>query len=124
MAYILGKDLIVKNGLTPIAGATSCNISISAEVLNTTTKGDGDWTGNMAGLKSWNIDCDALFSLDDFAYVEKVGTEVTIEVTVSSKTYTGKAIINDLKINSGTGEIVTYNLTMTGNGSFAVKGDG
>lgn len=121
MAYVLGKDLLVKEGNTAIAGATSCNVGVSSEVLNTTTKGDGDWTSNMAGLKSWNIDTDALFQVEDFAYVEKVGTEVPIEVTLGAKTYTGKAIINDLKINSGTGELVTYNLTMTGTGALAAK---
>lgn len=121
MAYILGKDLLIKEGATAIAGATSCNISVSAEVLNTTTKGSGDWVSNMAGLKSWNIDCDALFSIEDFSYIEKVGTEVAIEVNVAATIYTGKAIINDLKINSGTGEVVTYNLTMTGTGDFKKK---
>lgn len=121
MAYVLGKDLLIKEGATAIAGATSCNVSISAEVLNTTTKGNGDWTANMAGLKSWSIDCDALFSIEDFAYIEKVGTEVTIEVNVAATIYTGKAIVNDLKINSGTGEVITYNLTLTGNGDFKKK---
>lgn len=121
MAYILGKDLLIKEGATAIAGATSCNISVSAEVLNTTTKGSGDWVANMAGLKSWSIDTDALFAIEDFAYIEKVGTEVTLEVTSGASTYTGKAIINDLKINSGTGEVVTYNLTMTGTGDFKKK---
>lgn len=121
MAYILGKDLLIKEGATAIAGATSCNISVSAEVLNTTTKGSGDWVSNMAGLKSWNIDCDCLFSIEDFSYIEKVGTEVAIEVNVAATIYTGKAIINDLKINSGTGEVVTYNLTMTGTGDFKKK---
>lgn len=121
MAYILGKDLLIKEGLTDIAGATSCNISVSAEVLNTTAKGDGDWVSNMAGMKSWSIDTDALFSIGDFAYIEKVGTEVTLEVTTGAKTYTGKAIVNDLKINSGTGEVVTYTLTLTGTGAFASK---
>lgn len=121
MAYILGKDLLIKEGATAIAGATSCNISVSAEVLNTTTKGSGDWVSNMAGLKSWNVDCDCLFSIEDFSYIEKVGTEVAIEVNVAATIYTGKAIINDLKINSGTGEVVTYNLTMTGTGDFKKK---
>lgn len=121
MAYILGKDLLIKEGANAIAGATSCNISVSAEVLNTTTKGSGDWTSSMSGLKSWNIDTDGLFSLEDFSYIEKVGTEVTIEFSSGATTYTGKAIINDLKINSGTGEIVTYTLSLTGTGEVKKK---
>lgn len=121
MAYVLGKDLLVKESNTAIAGATSCNISISAEILKTTTKGAGGWESNIAGLKSWNIDTDGLFTVKEFSYVEKVGTEVAIEVSVDDKIYTGQAIINDLKINSGTGEIVTYNITMTGTGEFKEK---
>lgn len=121
MAYVLGKDLLIKEGATAIAGATSCNISISAEVLKTTTKGDGDWESNIAGLKSWSIDCDCLFEVTSFSYIEKVGTEAAIEVNVDATIYTGRAIINDLKINSGTGEIVTYNLTMTGTGELKPK---
>lgn len=121
MAYILGKDLILKEGANAIAGATSCNISVSAEVLNTNTKGSGDWTSSMSGLKSWNIDTDGLFSLENFSYIEKVGTEVAIEFVSGAKAYVGQAIINDLKINSGTGEIVTYTLSLTGTGELRPK---
>ncbi len=119
----LGKDLLIKDGATAIAGATSANLSISSEILNVTTKGSGDWVANKSGMKSWNIDCDCLFSIEDFSYIEKIGTEVQIELTLDAVTYTGSAIINDLKINSGTNDLITYNLSMTGTGEFKKKSD-
>lgn len=122
--YKLGKDLLIKSGGTAIAGATSANLSISSEVLNVTTKGSGDWVANMAGMKSWNIDCDCLFTLTDFSYIEKIGTTIEVELTLDSTTYTGSAIINDLKINSGTNDLITFNISMTGTGEFLKKNSG
>lgn len=118
---MLGKDLLIKEGATAIAGATSCNVGVDAEVLDTTKKGSGDWKESICGLKSWSIDTDGLFEVTEFSYIEKVGTEVSVEVSVDGATYAGKALINSLKINSGTGDLVTYNITMTGTGAFAKK---
>lgn len=118
---MLGKDLLIKEGANPIAGATTCNLSISADVLDVTAKGSGDWKESVCGMKSWSIDSDGLFELEEFSYIEKIGTEVTVEVSAEGMTYTGSALINDMKINSGTGDLVTYNLTMTGTGALSKK---
>lgn len=119
--YVLGKDLLIKEGAKALAGATSCDISIDAEVIDTTKKGDGDWASNMAGLKSWNITTDALFSVAEFAYIEKVGTTAEIEVTVGEVTYQGSAIINSLSISSQVKGVTTYKVTLTGTGGLTKK---
>lgn len=118
---ILGKDLIIKEGESAIAGAISANLSLSAEMLDVTAKGSGNWTEYLAGMKSWNIDTDVMFTLADFSYVEKLGTKVTIELSIESVAYVGEAIINDIKINSGVKDILTYNISMTGSGEFKKK---
>lgn len=121
MSYIIGKDLKLKVGSKVMAGATSCNISVSAETISATTKESGEWTENLPSMKSWNVDTDGLFAVEDFDYIAMVGTSVQIEFNSGAKVYQGTAIVNDLKINSGTTEIVTYNLTLTGTGELAPK---
>ena len=46
-----------------IGYATSCNISISQDVLNTTTQATGMWNTRTIGTKDWEVTCDGLVAM-------------------------------------------------------------
>ncbi len=121
MAYLLGKDLLVKEGSTAIAGATSCKLSLDTEILDVTSKGSGDIKESQAGLKSWSVDVEALFPLADLDLLTKWGSTVAIDVVVGAITYTGSVIIGNISINSGVSDIATYSMTLTGSGALTKK---
>lgn len=66
-AYALAHPEIFTDGVpVVIGGQTSLNWPIEAETTTSTTKdGDGEWSIQNAGQKSWSTSCESLYFYDD-----------------------------------------------------------
>lgn len=107
-----------------LAGQRSCTLNRSAETLDSTSKSsEGNWSESIAGQKSWSIDADGAFVVDDEAYslleqryIEGEPVTAYIEMPSGNK-YVGNCIITDLPIEANYDDLVTYSVSLTGTGA-------
>lgn len=134
---IKGQNLRLFLGDKVIACATSCTLHVSADLEDTSTKDDtGDWKKQEATGKSWDCSADALMTVETDSSANTlndifalIGTQVTIEflttsgeknrVVATGFAQHGNAIVNDISINAGNKQNVTYSIQMGGNGPLA-----
>jgi TP901-1 family phage major tail protein len=111
-----------------LAGQKNATLNRSAETIDATSKDtDGFWTESLQGFKSWSIDCDGAFVTDDEAYaiLEEAfvaGENVNVFLQMPSGTkYKGNATITDFPIEAPYDDIVTYSVSLTGNGALVIE---
>lgn len=126
--YLDGKNLVISmsqtigaDGVpaeaTKILGAKDGNISISANVIDVTTKDSGEWTESLPTTKSWSVDTSGLFILDDqIVIAQLVGKTLKLSIDIDGAKMTGNVIFNDYKTSSSSGDAMTYSITFTGTG--------
>lgn len=137
---IKGKDLMVfqKKGAsyTALAAATSHTLSISAAVMEASSKDSGKWGDSEAGRMEWEMGTENLFVQADFdilfdAMVAGEKLDVAFEVASNANSDTGKpdngwaigpggyegqVLITALNANAPNGENATYTATFKGCG--------
>lgn len=134
---ILGTDLMLFKKTKALAAATSCQLTINANTLETSSKDSGKWTANQAAKLSWTASSDNLFTIEDYtSLVDLMITREEVELqfstcsnsdsengvpedgwTASTDGYKGKAIITSIDANAADGENATYTVSFTGTGS-------
>lgn len=140
MAQIIkGDDLMLFDAQgKSLAFATSHQLSISADAVETSSKDGGVWGSNEVNKISWEITSENLYT--DNAYDELFSKMIAREaITVyfgtkkendpektvadgdydawtGAKGYTGKVLITSLTANASTGENATFSVTLTGTG--------
>lgn len=147
---VLGEELYLYIAMgakkEPIAFATSCNLQIDGETIDTSNKMAGKWASNLAGKNGYTITSDALYtqatglySFDSLmAQMIKGGNESKVtwylgkakdytgaknngtpdfDLDETLSYYTGTAYITSLSLNAGTGEVANCSITLTGSGS-------
>lgn len=134
---ILGDDLFlfVTTGNTPIAFATSCNVQIDGETIDTSNKMSGRWNSNLAGKNGYTITSDALFTQTEGHYsfdalmakmIEGGKLEWTVgrckdreafELDTEKAYYSGEAFVTSLSLNAGNNEVANCSITLTGSGA-------
>ena len=140
MGVIKGQNLRLLIGGKCVAFATSCTVHVSMNLEESSTK---DSTNNFTeqtptGI-SWDMSCDALYSVDADATgvngidaLDKVlaQTKVTVmfEQTTGDKNrvavtggavYSGDAWVNDIRINAANRQNTSYTIQLTGDGQLA-----
>ena len=140
MGVIKGQNLRLLVGGKCVAFATSCTVHVSLNLEESSTK---DSTNNFTeqtptGI-SWDMSCDALYSVDADATgvngidaLDKVlaQTKVTVmfEQTTGDKNrvavtggavYSGDAWVNDISINAPNRQNTSYTIQLTGDGVLA-----
>ena len=140
MAQIIkGDDLMLfdSNGKS-LAFATSHQLSINADAVETSSKDGGVWGSNEVNKITWEMTSENLYTADAYddlfdkmmareAITVYFGTkkENDPDKTVvdgdypnwtGAKGYTGKVLITSLSANANTGENATYSVTLTGTG--------
>ena len=68
---ILGTDLMLFKGNKTLAFATSCKLTINANVLETSSKDSGKWVSKQAAKLSWTASSDNLFTVADYKEFEE-----------------------------------------------------
>lgn len=140
MAQIIkGDDLMLfdEQGKS-LAFATSHQLSISADAVETSSKDGGVWGSNEVNKINWEITSENLYT--DNAYdelfskmiareaikvyfgtkkendPEKTVADGDYDAWTGAKGYTGKVLITSLTANASTGENATFSVTLTGSG--------
>lgn len=133
MGIIKGQNLRISVDGKIIAAATSCQIHISANLEESSTKDNtGGWTEQECTGKAWDASADALVLVDTaetglvaFDAAALVGSDVavTFDLTngaqnrvVDQAIYTGTAIVNDFSLTAGNKQNSTYTIQLTGKG--------
>ena len=140
MGVIKGQNLRVLIGGKCVAFATSCTVHVSLNLEESSTK---DSTNNFTeqtptGI-SWDMSCDALYSVDaDATCVNAISAldtvlaqqkvQVQFEQTQGEKNrvavsggavYSGYAWVNDISINAANRQNTSYTIQLTGDGQLA-----
>jgi predicted secreted protein len=128
-----GTNLVVLVGTEVVAHSTSCSLSVSADLPDSTTKSSGGWADQIAGLRSWSLTTDGLATVDPTGTSFVVGdiyssifnrTKVTVMfTTVSGNTpvtgdlkWSGEAYIESLDVTADMESPATYSVSFTGTG--------
>lgn len=126
-----GTSLVVLVGTEVVAHATSCTLTVSADLPDATTKQSGGWADHIAGLRSWSITTDGLATVeptgtnyvvgDIFSALNGRGTVTVKFTTVSGSTpivgdliWSGSAFVESLDITADMESPVTYSASFTG----------
>lgn len=130
MGKVLGIDILVKINTgtegapvwTAIGAQQDATLNRSAGVITVSTKEATGWVENIAGLKEWSIDCDALLLDSDSAFTKleecfNARTRVQVQFTRTGKTYQGYAFITDFPIEAPVEGCATISITLTGDGA-------
>jgi predicted secreted protein len=128
-----GTNLVVLVGTEVVAHSTSCSLSVSADLPDSTTKSSGGWADQIAGLRSWSLTTDGLATVEPTGTSYVVGDifsalngrqTVTVKfTTVSGNTpvtgdliWYGSAFVESLDITADMESPVTYSVSFTGQG--------
>lgn len=125
MAKVAGVDVLVMVNtgesetptFTAVGGQKGATLNRSAETIDVTDKNSNGWSENMAGIKSWSLDCDGFVVLNDKA-LEKLEdafenrTPVKVEMAIGKKKYSGEGYIVDFPIEAPLDDAVTYSLSI------------
>jgi len=110
----------------PIGLAKSASLSISADTPDISTKDSSAWTEVMAGIKSFNMDFDALLSLTDdasangfvplYSYFTN-RTTVKVAFGKDGSFWYGDAIISSLEQSAEAEQPVSFSGSLIGTGA-------
>lgn len=128
-----GTSLVVLVGTEVVAHATSCTLTVSADLPDATTKQSGGWADHIAGLRSWSITTDGLATVEptgtDYVVADIFSalngrTSVTVKFTTANGStpitgdliWSGSAFVESLDITADMESPVTYSASFTGTG--------
>ena len=119
-----GLDIIISIGENVLGGQRGATLNRSSEVIDITNKVSGGWTENLTSVKSWSVDCDGIFVVNDTALdaIESAFLNSYIfyfNIVYKKQRYTGKAVITDFPIEAAYDDAATYSLTLEGTGALA-----
>ncbi len=136
---IKGDDLMLfdEDG-NSLAFATSHQLTVSADAVETSSKDGGVWASNEVNKISWELTSENLYTANSYdKLMDLMLTRTAIQVYFGTKKendpnktvvdgdyncwtgakgYTGKVFITSLTANASTGENATYSATFTGTG--------
>ena len=140
MGVIKGQNLRVLIGGKYVAFATSCTVHASLNLEESSTKDStNNYTEQTPTGISWDMSCDALYSVDTDAtgvnginaldtVLAQQRVQVQFEQTQGEKNrvavsggavYSGYAWINDISINAANRQNTSYTIQLTGDGELA-----
>lgn len=127
MAYHSGNTGIIKavttGGSVAATGEVKrFNLNINADRVEVSSIGD-TWKGSISGLKSWEVSLTCNYDPADAPQADLIeGAEVDLELYASGETsgyekFTGTAFVNSVSIAVSENEPVSYEVTLTGDGT-------
>jgi TP901-1 family phage major tail protein len=128
MPKIAGVDVLLyastDGGTTKnvVGGQSGATLNRETNVIEVTSKESG-WSENLAGIKSWSIECEGYVVVSDSAYDAletswENGDEIDVEIVVpSGNTYSGKAIISEFPLEAPQDDAMTFSITLQGTGA-------
>ena len=114
-------DLILKVNDTIIGGQQSAILNRKNEIINITNRINDEWQENLAGTKTWSINCSGLYVIDalslellEDAFLNN--KKLTVSFTVGNKKYEGECLIVDYPLNAIFNTQFKYSLKLLGTG--------
>lgn len=100
-----GIDIVLKVNDKPVAGQQGATLNRTMTPINITNKINGEWGENLAGLRTWRINCNGLYAInaDGLQALENAfmnNEEITISLSFGGKNYFGQALITDFPVSS------------------------
>lgn len=121
MATFNGTKLGIFVGGALIGAATDCSLSMSAEVIDTSTKDSDAWRSVLPGMRSATMSCSGLIDYQgaDYDVPDLFGafsgrTELTLvfqNEVVGDKKFTCTGYITSLEQSAGVEDTATYSAT-------------
>lgn len=106
-----------------LGGQRNGTLNRSANSIDATSKDtEGNWTETIQGFKSWSVDCEGAVIESNTAYKmleDKFLAGDLVGVIIdfpSGTTYKGMAAITDFPISLPYDDLVTYSISLQGNG--------
>ena len=119
-----GRDLILSINGVAVAGAKSCEVSVSSGSTEVSSPTDGQWRHYIADRKEWSVTCGVLFVDDSQTHPltdpkAMVGTEVTLRTAMrdGSDYLQGSAIVTAWRVTGTVGNLMQGTFSFRGNGS-------
>ena len=105
----------------PLGAQTNATLNRAAAPIDITNQIDGEWEENLAGKKSWAIQCGGLYVVNDEALqlLEDAfmqNSYVDVKFGAAAFEYEGKALITDFPLGATFNEEFKYNLKLLGSG--------
>ena len=126
---ILGKNIIVAIGATPIACAKSGSLNEQKDMLSVASPTSGKWKENLPGRREWSVSVDALITntaenLNTLQSAYDNDTLITLRIYDTQYGYnrTGTAYIQSLNIAVQVGSLAKLTATFVGTGSLSKYG--
>ena len=127
-----GTLLVVKVGGVAVAHSTSCSLSVSTDLPDSTTKDSGGWAEQIQGLRSWSVSTDGLAVIDASAaginvedLFSSISSRTDVTLTFSTfvsgdKIWTGTAQVESLDFTGDMESPATYSGSFTGTGALVM----
>ena len=129
MALVKGTDLRIFIGGNKIINEQTCDIELSASMIETSSKDSGEWATAIPGRKSWGLSATFQVDYDDPATTTTydiiqaawfAGTSLSVAFkTLASGgvVLTGQAFVESMPVKSGDQTIATCDLKLKGTGT-------
>ena len=128
-----GNDLMIFKDTTgagtaykALAFSTSCQLSLTGNTLETSSKDGGKWTSKAVSKLSWSLTTDNLYSVEDFnalvnSWISREELTVAFAVCTNADSDTGKVVITSITANAPDNDNATYSVTLEGTGALSPK---
>lgn len=120
----LGKsiDVVLSLNSIPLGGQQNASLIRQTAAIDITNKINGEWTENLAGTKSWSVQCNGLYVIDDkgFGKLEEAfmnNTKISVLISIGQKKYEGEALLIDFPLAAVFNKEFKYNLRLMGTGA-------
>ena len=115
-------DVVLYLDNIPLGGQQNATITRQAEMIDITNKIDGEWSENLAGKKSWSIQCSGLYVINNkaFTLLEDAfmnNKPITVSIPIGNYYLTGKALITDFPLSATFNQEFKYNIRLLGTGA-------
>lgn len=105
----------------PLGGQQGATLSRQAQVIDITSKIDGEWGRNLTGQKNWSVVCSGLYIVNDksFTLLNNAfmnNTPVKVTIAIGDEKLVGTALIVDFPLSAVFNKEFKYNLRLLGTG--------
>ncbi len=127
---VAGVDVLVSVDIegvqTVIGGQSGATLNRETNLIEVTSKDDGQWASSVPGVRSWSIEAEGFVVVDDKALdaLETIcltNGQVTVDVAFPpGKPSAGTALIESLPLERPADDAVSFSLSLTGTGPLTV----
>ena len=116
-----GINVVLSFNNKALAGQQNIALSRNVSNIDITNKIDGNWREYLPGLKTWSVNCNGMYVVDDdsFKTLENCfmnNQEIEVKLILDEKTYTGTGIITDFPLSGSFNSQFKYQVKVLGTG--------